>query len=125
MKPATGWLTLLAMAAVVSVGFWPARAWLEDGVRTRLTQSYEQQIVSLSERQAAIFAHRLAHTDGRWLEVLVAMSADERPGVAAAAAAELRELVDRWAEPAPPESSTQVAELARLLAQQAPLLPAD
>src|SRR6266850_7660855 len=120
--PRAGWLLVLAMAAVILGGASLARAWLLAGVRDRLAQKYQQRLASLSERQAALFVRRLAHSEGEWLDVLVAASADERPAVAAAAEVELCEMVDRWAELAE-ESSSYVADLARLLAQQAPGLP--
>jgi hypothetical protein len=120
--PRVRWLLVLATVAVIGVAFSLARAWLLADVRDRLTQKYQQRIASLSERQAALLVRHLAKSDGDWLDVLVAASADDRPIVAAAAETELRELVNRWAQ-RPEESSTDVADLARLLAQQAQELP--
>lgn len=125
MKSIMAWLVVLITAAAVSLGFWPARAWLERGVRTRLADSSRQQIVMLPERAAARFVQQLAGGDSPLVDVLVAASADERPAVAAAAATALRELVERWSARPPEEYSLGVAQLAHTLAEQARTLPAD
>jgi hypothetical protein len=124
LLPRGGWLLVLAMAAVIVSASSRARTWLRVGVRDRLTQKYQQRLGGLTERQAALLVRRLARANGDWLDVLVAASADDRPAVAAAADTELRELVDRWAE-LPEENAPHIADLAGLLAQQAPRLPAE
>jgi hypothetical protein len=119
------WLLMLAMAALVVWGASLARTWTFGAVRTRLSHRYQQQIASLPEPQAVRLVRRLGEDDSQWLDVLFAASGDERPAVAAAAERHLRELVDRWAEMPPGESSPIVASLAGVLAQQAPQLSAE
>jgi hypothetical protein len=125
MKSLSRWLLVLAMAVFVGAGAWLASALLEAGVHSRLTHKLQQRVASLPDQQAIRLVRHLALEDGQWLDVLVAASADDRPAVAAAAERALRELVDRWAELAPEESSPRAAELASLLAEQAPPLPTE
>jgi len=124
LLPSGGWLLVLAMTALIVSATALARDWLLADVRDRLSQKYQQRVAAFSERQAALLVRRLAQNDDQWLDALVAAAADDRPAVAAAAETELREMVDRWAE-LPQQHSAQIAGLARLLAQQAPLLPAQ
>jgi hypothetical protein len=113
------WLRMLALAAIIPAGAWLVRPWLRSTTIDQMQRQYQSQIVALSDRDAVQLIRRLAQEDAAWLDVLVATSSDERPTVAAAAEWELRELVDRWANLPPADSSSRIAKLAAVIARQA------
>ena len=118
------WFVVFMLAAVMLLGLRQWRNWVAAGARQRLAQQYQQRLAELPERQAARFVHELASDQLPWLEVLVEAASDQRPAVATAAEAKLRQLVDKWAA-SDGDSASQAMELAALLAKRAASWPPD
>lgn len=118
------WLVVFTLAAVMLIGLWQWRTWVAAGARQRLVQQYHQLLAELPERQAVYLVRELASDQLPWLEVLVEAASDQRPAVATAAEAELRQLVDKWAA-SDGNSASQAMELAALLAKRAASWPPD
>src|SRR4051812_35922870 len=122
-KLSLGWLRMLSLAALVPLTGWLAWPALRTTTVERVAHQHQAQIAALSDRDAVQVIRRLAQEDALWLDVLVAASRDERPGVAAAAQLELREIVDRWAALPATENSTRASQLAAVLAGHAAEVP--
>jgi hypothetical protein len=119
------WLLMLALAAAIVGGSWFGRGWLAGQVRDRLAEQYSERLRALPEAAAAQLIRELALHPEEWLGLIVNATGDSSPVIAAAAEAELLTIVEQWSALPPEQSSARAGKLARLLADQAPRLPAD
>jgi hypothetical protein len=119
------WLLVASIAVLAVAGAWLLRGWFLDSTRARLTQSYQQRLMLLPERDAARLVQRLAQDQDQWLEILIWASADDRPLVGTTAQRELQDRIDQWASLPLQNSADRAVRLARLLAVYAPSTPPE
>jgi hypothetical protein len=118
-------LTVLALGAMVATTAWWFRTRLRAWTHDRVAGHISARLTSLPERKAARLVRQLAAADDEWLAVLVPAMTDERPAVASAAASTIEQLVAHWSQLPAAESWPRIEQLAALLAQHSPQLPAE
>jgi hypothetical protein len=111
--------------ALIVVALQVVRLWVTPRAHDRLAERYHEALAAASDEAAARLVARLAVDDDQWLDLLVAATTDARPLVSQAAEAELRSLVQRWAQLPPSEASPRAAKLAHVLATRAPTCRAN
>jgi hypothetical protein len=113
------------VGGVVAVSAGLGRYWLAEWLVARTEAQQAALVGELSAAEAARYVRRLPPMDEATPVTLVVALADERPGVAQAAAESLSRAVTRWSELRPEEAAPRVAILARELAEVAPQLDGD
>jgi hypothetical protein len=116
---------VFCVAASVVAVMLGARYLALERLQHRWASQYVERLADMPPERAVQLVRTLAASSEPWLPVMVGALCDDRPSVRAAASAELKIMVERWAEMPVVDCSARAEGLTTILAKKAPLMPLD